>query len=1071
MPLARAAMLTLALVLGLPGPAAAVHPPNVRCTIAVTLDPARHRLSGLETLTYRSGADSALTALRFHTYPNAFAGPRTTYGREAERVAEDYALRFAAPRDLGWMSIDSAAVDGVPARVTVEETLARVDLPHPLPPGDSVIVALRFQVQVPRPFNRFGRAGESYAVAQWYPKICVYDELGWHLDPYHFLAEFYGEFATFDVAITVPDRYWVGATGVMTGASGGDNETPSIPAAAPVDSVSVRLAVVTADSLAGRWPARLESATDLDDAPGRPPRTVLVPRGGRALLRVPRGAPVHYAYRWGAAEPRAREEADEEGRPGPLRLIIARGDTSITDTLRALARPSAPGDSALPSMKTVRFRAARVHDFAWVASPNYVGVDTTWSGISVRSLVFRGEDPEWAGLHRNAVAALRFMSARVGPYAWPWFVAAEAFQGGGAMEYPGLVMIEPAERSAWLESLDLTTAHETAHSWFYGMLGSDERAFPWLDEGFTQFMESEYAEARHPHGVLRRRNILPWIGAARLFDADESRYLARARARDERPIATPADRHESYATYGVSAYIKPSLMLRAMRGEIGDSLFDAFLHEYYRRALFRHPTPDDVERAASDVSGQDLRGFFEQWVEGTGRAGFALGKVRRERTGDRRRTTVLVRRTGEMILPVALEARFADGSRQETRVLPRERETPVVFESRSRLARAVLDPRHEISEPYRLDNRTGWLPPLRWSALYGVPTSDQITIRYGPTLWQGRDEGARAGLWWDGRYLSSSDFPDGVRRISGGVAVGSKGGPAAWRVGASRQAGALGARGSVAASAIRDAGMFRGGMTLSNWITAPGRRHPYRWWSLEAEYRDRYNLDPVDGRYWSAGRSLHAAASLRLETRGPRRLESAELALGRGGTAFQKGASPPPETGYDRLSASVRQSLDLLPRANLHVTWRLFAGSVWRTPPREALFDAAEASRLEAIGSFYLNDRGPVVASGRYWNPGGGGLRGYRGRAILGKRAVGLNLDARLPWVPWFDFFADAGRVGDQAWGEGGASSPKLADAGLTLDLGVVRLTAPLWVGSPAPDERPWRARWLITLGALPRLP
>src|SRR5439155_392405 len=147
--------------------------------------------------------------------PNAFRDPRTVFAREGERWGEDYAVRLASPRERGWMTLDSVTADGTPAALFLDETVARVDLPRPLAPGGSVTVGLRFEVQVPRPIARFGHVGTDYSMGQWYPKVAVYDELGWHPNPYHYFAEFYGDYATFDVPITLPDPFWVGATGVM----------------------------------------------------------------------------------------------------------------------------------------------------------------------------------------------------------------------------------------------------------------------------------------------------------------------------------------------------------------------------------------------------------------------------------------------------------------------------------------------------------------------------------------------------------------------------------------------------------------------------------------------------------------------------------------------------------------------------------------------------------------------------------------------------------------------------------------------------------------------------------------
>ncbi|HZE18483.1 MAG TPA: hypothetical protein VE402_00050, partial [Candidatus Angelobacter sp.] len=168
--------------------------PGLRYRIEVALDPLRHRVSGHETIVYRSGADSSLHAIYLHAYPNAFRDHRTLFAREGERWGEDYAIRLSTPAERGWMTIDSVTVGGTPARVTLDETVARIDLPRPLSPRDSVTLRLRFEVQVPKPFARFGHVGDSYSMGQWYPKFAVYDDVGWHADPFHYFSEFYGDY-------------------------------------------------------------------------------------------------------------------------------------------------------------------------------------------------------------------------------------------------------------------------------------------------------------------------------------------------------------------------------------------------------------------------------------------------------------------------------------------------------------------------------------------------------------------------------------------------------------------------------------------------------------------------------------------------------------------------------------------------------------------------------------------------------------------------------------------------------------------------------------------------------------
>ncbi|HET7903170.1 MAG TPA: M1 family aminopeptidase, partial [Candidatus Eisenbacteria bacterium] len=163
----------------------------------------------------------------------------------------------------------------------------------------------------------------------------------------------------------------------------------------------------------------------------------------------------------------------------------------------------------LPSLKTLRYRAERVHDFAWVASPRYVRADSAWNGVAVRALVYREDAEAWRHALPWTVRALEHASRVFGPYAWPQFTTAEAHMSGSAMEYPMLTMNDPAMAEGEVESLDNTIAHETAHMWFYGMIGNDERRHAWLDEGFSQYLENDYTALHYPRGQWKRRDRFP----------------------------------------------------------------------------------------------------------------------------------------------------------------------------------------------------------------------------------------------------------------------------------------------------------------------------------------------------------------------------------------------------------------------------------------------------------------------------------------------------------------------------------------------------------------------------------
>ncbi len=204
----------------------AVVPPTVRYEIKVRLDTETKRLFGEETIIYRSGADTALSDLYLHVYPNAYRNGNSVMAREAEQIYRDFTFAQARSGELGYLDITHLTVNNTDCPFSVDDTSLRVKLPGPLAPRDSLILHTVFVTKIPTLPGRFRFDKDEYSIAQWYPKMAVYDQSGWHNDPYHLIGEFYGEFATYDVSITLPQQFYVGATGAYVRGESGNNDIP-----------------------------------------------------------------------------------------------------------------------------------------------------------------------------------------------------------------------------------------------------------------------------------------------------------------------------------------------------------------------------------------------------------------------------------------------------------------------------------------------------------------------------------------------------------------------------------------------------------------------------------------------------------------------------------------------------------------------------------------------------------------------------------------------------------------------------------------------------------------------------
>lgn len=190
---------------------------EVHYRIAVALDDDNHTLTGDETLVYVNHSPDTLTYIWFHLWPNAYKDNTTALYKQLATLNErkDKLMRI---RENGYIDHLDFTVDG--QRIETEPHPAYIDiiklrLRNKLPPGGRITIATPFFVKIPSYFSRLGHEGHSYMITQWYPKPAVYDRSGWHEFPYLDQGEFYSEFGSFDVRITLPTHYVVGATGTL----------------------------------------------------------------------------------------------------------------------------------------------------------------------------------------------------------------------------------------------------------------------------------------------------------------------------------------------------------------------------------------------------------------------------------------------------------------------------------------------------------------------------------------------------------------------------------------------------------------------------------------------------------------------------------------------------------------------------------------------------------------------------------------------------------------------------------------------------------------------------------------
>ncbi len=333
------------------------------------------------------------------------------------------------------------------------------------------------------------------------------------------------------------------------------------------------------------------------------------------------------------------------------RLEEARGSDQtvfIIDAEEAGDRSTRPtGEGPL----TWRFRAENVRDFAWAASDAFVWDAASWEDVLImsaypaESIGTRGTTG-WERSTEYLRHSVKFYSEKWFRYPYPVAINVAGLALG--MEYPMIVFCSWQSRGAFLFSV---TDHEIGHTWFPMIVGSDERRYAWMDEGFNTFI-NYYSGIDFSGGD-------PILGS--FMDpgqiADDTRAPGHA-------VLTPADSIPEDAL-GVLAYNKPAAVLVLLRDRvIGPEVFDAAFKKYIEDWAYKHPQPADFIRTMEDVSGLDLDWFFRAWIYEDAILDQAIESVRR--TGDT--TVVKIVNRGGIPMPLDVRLIYRDGEEERLEV-------------------------------------------------------------------------------------------------------------------------------------------------------------------------------------------------------------------------------------------------------------------------------------------------------------------------------------------------------------------------------------------------------------------
>ncbi len=488
--------------------------------IEVSLDEAVGKIDGEVVITYKNNSPEELPFLWLQLDQNAFNNDSRGGKTTAITGGRFGNMGFDGGNQIKAVEVQLGKEKFITANYIINDTRMQIRLDKPLKAnGEVVKIKIGYSFKIPEyGSDRMGTLdtenGVVYEMAQWYPRMSVYDDLeGWNVLPYLGAGEFYLEYGNFEYNITVPwDHIVVGS---------GELLNPN-------------------DVLTNVQRKRLAQAAKSDS-------TIMI---------------------------RTKEEVGSVD-----------------------SRPKSSGTL------TWKFKCEEARDIAWASSKAFVWdaarINLPNGKTSLAQSVYPAEDGGIKGWGRSTEyvkGCIEFYSNYVHEYTYP--VATNVAGIVGGMEYPGIVFCSSDSRE---QDLWGVTDHEFGHNWFPMIVGSNERKYAWMDEGFNTFINflsgenfnnGEYSD----HRLDNLHRIAP--------------ILFRPNAD---PIMTIPDVVQA-SNLGWEAYYKPGIGLKILRNKIlGKDRFDYAFKMYVQKWAFKHPTPFDFFRSMEDGAGEDLGWFWKSW--------------------------------------------------------------------------------------------------------------------------------------------------------------------------------------------------------------------------------------------------------------------------------------------------------------------------------------------------------------------------------------------------------------------------------------------------------------------------
>ena len=596
---------------GVPGPGYWQNSADYK--IAVSLDDVANKITGDVEITYKNNSPDKLPFLWLQLDQNSF----NTQSRGGKTTPISGG-RFGNLAFEGGYKIESVTIDGKPANFIVEDTRMQIRLASPL--AEKIGTAkIKIAYSFTSPENASDRMGIQqtkngaiYTVAQWFPRVCVYDDIeGWNVLPYLGAGEFYLEYGNFEYSINAPASHIVVGSGELL------NPTE----------------VYTADQVK-KWAAAANSETTV-------------------VIRS------------------AAEVTDPASRPAKDRL-------------------------------TWKFKCNNARDVAFASSKSFI-LDACRinlpSGkkslaVSVYPVESDGKNA-WGRSSEYVKASIEHYSNWLYEYTYP--VATNVAGIVSGMEYPGIIFCGYRDKT---ESLWGVTDHEFGHNWFPMIVGSNERKFAWMDEGFNTFINFYSTDAFNKGEYKNRKFDMHTIAKSMFRETAD-------------PIMSIPDVIQT-RNLGWEAYNKPGFGLRILRENIlGADRFDYAFRNYISKWAFKHPTPMDFFRAMEDGAGEDLGWFWKAWFYELWRLDQSVKDVDYVEQDPAKGAVITIENLDKMAMPAVVEVELTSGEKERF-TFPVEiwqRGSSWTFRTSTKLPikSVVIDPDHSFPD---MDSKNNTWKPL-----------------------------------------------------------------------------------------------------------------------------------------------------------------------------------------------------------------------------------------------------------------------------------------------------------------------------------------------------------------------